>query len=78
MKPLTPGQIKELVRQVEATRERELNCTECRAAFAQFAEQRLTGLPPDAALALVQHHLSLCPECDEEFAALEKILRAGQ
>ena len=76
MKPLTTEQVKELVRQVGATRERELNCSECQSRFGEFAEKQLAGLPVDEALALVQHHLSLCPECNEEFQALEKILRA--
>ena len=76
MKPLTTKQVKELVRQVEATRERELNCNESQSCFGELAEKQLAGLPVDEALALVQHHLSLCPECNEEFQALEKILRA--
>ena len=78
MKPLTTEQVKELVRRVEATHEHELNCSECQSSFAEFAEKQIAGLPVDEALALVQHHLSLCPECNEEFQALEKILRATQ
>lgn len=76
MKPLTTKQVKELIRQIEATRERELNCGESRSCFGELAENQLAGLPVDEALALVQHHLSLCPECNEEFQALEQILRA--
>ena len=38
--------------------------------------QAAAGLPLDEALARVEHHLSICPECREEFEALEKVLRA--
>ena len=75
MKPLTAKQVRELIRQVEVTLERELNCSECRSCFGEFADKQLAGGPVDEALALVQHHLSLCPECNEEFQALEKVLR---
>lgn len=77
MKPLTPKQIKGLVHMVDQTRERELNCSECQNFVSEFAERQLAGLPLDEALARVEHHLSLCPECREEFIALEKILRAN-
>ena len=77
MKPLTPQQIKGIVRMVEQTRERELNCAECQSFVAEFAERQLAGLPLDEALARVEHHLSLCPECREELLALEKVLRAS-
>lgn len=74
MKPLTTEQVKELVRQVETTSERELNCSECQSLSGEFAEKQCAGLAMDKALALMQHHLTLCPECNEEYQALEKIL----
>jgi len=78
MKPLTPKQIKGIVRRVAETRERELNCSECLNLFGEFAERQLARLPLDEALERVEHHLSLCPECREELLALEKILRESQ
>ena len=57
---------------VEQTRHREFNCSECQRRFGEFAERQLSGLPLDEALARVEHHLTLCPECREEFLALEK------
>ena len=78
MKPLTAHQIKGIVRMVEQTREREFNCSECQSFVGEFAERQLAGLPLDEALARVEHHLQLCPECREEFLALEKILRASR
>ena len=78
MKPLTADQIRSIVRMVEETRELELNCSECQSCIGEFAERQLVGLPLDEALARVEHHLALCPECREEFAALEMILREGR
>ncbi len=78
MKPLTTEQVQGFVRMVELTRDRELDCTECRSLFAESAEKQLAGLPMDEALALVRQHLSLCPECNEEFLALEEILRGSR
>ena len=78
MKPLTFEQIKGFVRMVEQTRDREFNCSECQRRFGEFAERQISGLPLDEALARVEHHLTLCPECREEFLALEKILRESR
>lgn len=77
MKPLTSDQIKTFVRLVDCTREKEFDCSECQDHVGQFAESQLAGLPMDEAMALVEHHLSLCPDCREEFLILQDILRAG-
>jgi uncharacterized protein with PIN domain len=78
MKPLTTEQIKEFIRVIEETRERELNCSECQSCVGELAERQLAGLPLDQALARVGEHLSLCPQCREEFLALERILRESR
>jgi uncharacterized protein with PIN domain len=78
MKPLTSEQIKGLVRVIEKTREREFSCNECQSFVGEFAERQIAGLPLDEVLARVEHHLSVCPECREEFLALEKILRENK
>jgi hypothetical protein len=75
MNPLGPQHVRELVRMVDLTRTRELNCSECRDAAGELAERRLAGLPLDEALDQVEHHLKLCPECTEEFRALERVLK---
>jgi Zn finger protein HypA/HybF involved in hydrogenase expression len=76
MNPLDRGHVRELLRFVAATRERELNCSECLEALSELAERRLTGVPLDEVLERAEHHLILCPECREEFEALERVLRA--
>ncbi len=79
MKPLTPKQIKGIVHADgrEQTRDHEFNCSECQSFVGEFAERQLAGLPLDEALARVEHHLQLCPDCLEEFLALERVLRAS-
>jgi hypothetical protein len=74
---LTSGQVKSFVKLLGQTREREFDCSECLDHAGEFAESKLAGLKLNEALALVEHHLSVCPECREECEALLKILKAG-
>lgn len=76
MKPLTKEQLTGLIHLVGATHEHELDCSECLAQAAEFAERELAGLPRDEALVRVEQHLEVCPECREELLALMKILQA--
>jgi hypothetical protein len=78
MKPLTPQHVEGIVRMVNHTRDREFNCSECLQHVSEFAERQLAGLPLDDILKRVEHHFTLCPECHEEFLALEKILRESE
>ncbi|MCI0533670.1 MAG: hypothetical protein L0Z50_00430 [Verrucomicrobiales bacterium] len=78
MKPLTPKQIEAFVRMVGLTRDREFDCGECLRHVGEFAEQQLAGLPLSEALTCVEHHLSVCAECREEYQALIKILSANK
>ena len=74
--PLTPPQVAEFLRQVALTRDQEADCGTCLQHIGEFAEKKLTGTELDAALLSIEHHLSLCPECTEEYEALKKILEA--
>ena len=58
------------------TREVEIGCDECLDQVAGYAEAHLTGLPVSGALLLVEEHLAICEECQEEFEALLEALRA--
>jgi hypothetical protein len=78
MKPLTRKQLQYFVGMLEVTREQELDCGECQNCAAEFAERQLAGLPLDEALARVEHHIQLCPECREELLALKRILSEGK
>jgi len=78
MKQLTPQQIKSLVDMLGQTRDQELNCSECQRNISEYAERQIAGLPLDEILARVEHHLTQCPECTEDFRALTKVLRESQ
>ena len=77
MKPprlLSPEQITGFLRLIGQTREHEYHCGECLDHVAEFAERELEGRPHDEAMRSVEHHLSVCPECREEYEALRKLL----
>jgi hypothetical protein len=78
MKPLTKEQMAGFTKMIAATRDHEINCTECASLAAEFAERQLAGLPLDGALAKVEQHLQICPECTEELQALKTILQSEQ
>ena len=76
--PLTPSQVAEFLRQVALTRDQEADCGACLENIAEFAEKKLSGAELGSALLSIEHHLSLCPECSEEYEALKKILEASR
>lgn len=76
--PLTPQQVQGLVQLVNLTRAEEFNCGECLNHVGEFAERQLAGLSLSIALQRVEHHLSVCEECREEYETLKEILEAGQ
>jgi hypothetical protein len=75
---LTPAQVSEFLRQIAVTRDHEVDCSVCIQNIGEFAEKTLSGMKLDAALASIEHHLSLCPECTEEYEALKKILETSR
>ncbi len=75
---LSNKQIAELLRQVSLTRDHEINCEQCLSLTAEFAEHQLVGRSIVKALKAVEHHLSICAECSEEYEALQQALKAMQ
>jgi len=75
---LTSGQVGSIVKMLSLTRDREFNCGECLQHVSEFAECQLANKPVDEAIACVEQHLAICPECREEYEALLKILQAGE
>ena len=67
---LTPEQIKALQKMLALTKSKELTCEECQARMAEFAETVLASLEVPDDLREIEHHLSLCGECMEEFKGL--------
>jgi hypothetical protein len=73
---LTPSQIEGMMRLIGLTRPKEIDCDSCAAQLAEFAETKLLGRQIPEALGLVEHHLSICPDCHEEYRALSASLTA--
>jgi predicted anti-sigma-YlaC factor YlaD len=71
---LSRFEIAQLLKLLGQTKEHELNCDECLALVAEFAESQLSGKSLAAGLKAVEQHLQVCSECREEYEALRKTL----
>jgi hypothetical protein len=71
---LTPADLRLLVHATLLTKEEEIGCDSCLDRVAAYAEAHLAGLPTPEALRLVEEHLAICGECQEELAALAAAL----
>ena len=72
---LTKKQIHELVRLIGLTKDKEINCDQCLLLVAEFAEQELAGKSLSDGLKAVEHHLSICAECREEYHVLQRAMK---
>ena len=73
---LSRKEIEALLRLVGLTKDVEIGCDECLSRIAEFAEQQLQGRSVAEGLKAVEHHLSVCAECREEYGSLRKALEA--
>jgi hypothetical protein len=73
---ISPAQAAKMIEMIQKTQENELACDEVHGLLDQFAEIELRGEDAAALLPLVQHHLELCPDCQEEHDALLRVLQA--
>lgn len=72
---LNKTQLAALTAVVGQTHENEINCDECLADIGEFVELRLAGKDSPGKLDKVVHHLSICPECQDEYAVLKSALQ---
>ena len=72
---LSKNEIDGLIQLIGLTKDEEINCEQCLSLVAEFAERELSNRPVSEALKFVQHHLSICAECHEEYEALQLALR---
>lgn len=72
---LTKLEVNKLVSLLVKTKEHEINCSECLAHVSEFAEVSLTGKTIPEGLKSVEHHLSVCSECREEYEILKQALK---
>jgi hypothetical protein len=73
---LSKEEINNLMRLVGLTKDDEIDCDRCLALVAEFAERELEGRSISVGLEAVEHHLSVCVECCEEYQALLRALKA--
>lgn len=72
---LSKQEIDGLMRLIGLTKDDEIDCEQCLALVAEFAEQALAGKSIPEGLKAIEHHLSLCAECREEYEVLQRALR---
>ncbi len=73
---LNEKQIDRLLQVVGVTNDQEIDCGQCHAVIAEFAEHQLTGQSIPQGLEVVKHHLSICTDCSEEYELLQKALQS--
>ena len=71
---LDPKQMETLLASTLATRPREVDCDEWLDSAARYAELSRSGVEIPHDLKLMAQHLTVCPECREEFEALVSLL----
>jgi hypothetical protein len=71
---LTQEQVERLTQVIGQTKDNELDCDEFLPHLAEWSERVQNGESIDNAAELVRGHLSICPECLEEFRILAEVL----
>jgi len=69
--------LRQIVQLVAATRPDEISCEACFRQMDLYVEITLSGSDAARLMPLVQHHLSFCRDCREEFDALLAALRGA-
>jgi hypothetical protein len=72
---LTRDQIRLLSRVISETKEHEIDCDQFVTHLAEWSERVLGGQSIHDANDSVWQHLSICPECNEEFRVLTEVLK---
>lgn len=67
--------LRNMLRAVIGTNEKEIGCGECFDELDKFIEMKLAGKSPEQAMPLVQDHLQRCKDCREEYEALLEALK---
>lgn len=72
---LKKQEIDGLMRLIGLTKDEEINCEQCLELVAEFAELALAEKTIPEVLKTVEHHLSVCTDCREEYEILQKTLK---
>jgi hypothetical protein len=70
MDTLSRGRFLEWLTQIYATAETEIACEQTQTLLARYVEAELADADLDERLADVRDHLTHCPDCHDEYAAL--------
>ncbi|MCP4198231.1 MAG: hypothetical protein GY762_13860 [Proteobacteria bacterium] len=65
---------KKMLRMLALTEERELTCEEAFELFDYYAELEQSGESMRGLMPTLMQHLRICPECAEEYQALQKMM----
>ena len=60
------------------TKQQEISCDDVHELLDQYTEKAIAGEDVSAILPFIHHHLSMCPDCHEEYIALKRILESQQ
>ncbi len=72
---LSKKEIDGLIRLLGLTKDDEIDCDRFLSLIAEFAEQASAGKSIPKGLKAVEHHLSICAECHEEYESLRQALK---
>jgi hypothetical protein len=64
---------RQLLRQIEATQDHELSCSECFEQISDYVDLELAGQPVAERLPLLRQHLGQCRVCREEYEVLRDL-----
>ncbi|HYZ82853.1 MAG TPA: hypothetical protein VE621_00540 [Bryobacteraceae bacterium] len=70
MSQLTEKELRAVARAAHGPQEAEIGCDDCLMQVGAYCESQLAGRAIPEALRPVHEHLSMCPECREEYEAL--------
>ena len=71
---LRPEDVAVLVRAVEKTPDEDCSCDEASRHLDEYADRVQRGEDVATLMPLIRRHLECCPDCAEEFAALQQML----
>jgi hypothetical protein len=72
-----PEALRKIIQMIENTQEIELSCDDVYALLDQYTELANRGGDTKELMPLVDHHIEICPDCQEEFDALLRVLKAA-
>ena len=66
------------LRNIYATRDKEISCTECFDLVSSFVELEIAGQDAAAQMPLLRQHLDQCKACRDEYETLRDLRRLDE